>query len=169
MGKRTYTDADREQVRAALALNGGDVRKTARQTGIPRTTVITWRDKPKPEGIDALPPAVVEAAVEQIRQDKRGEIIALAWDLAADALRQSLVALPRASAQAAAIVAGIAIDKAQLLMGEATSRAEVRGSVTHDVDLDNIAAILSVLEEVGVIPAPPATDGDPETLRLLSA
>lgn len=169
MAKRSYTDADREAVRVALTMNGGNLRAASRSTGIPFSTVKTWHDKPEPEGIDALPAAVIEAASELIRADKRGEVIEAAWDLAVAGFKRSLEALPKASAQAAAIAAGIAIDKAQLLSGEATARQEVHSTVTYDADPDNIAAILNILSEAGVIPPAPAETGEPETLRLLSS
>lgn len=166
---RTYTDADREAVRIALETHGGDAGLAATATGIPRTTIISWRDKPLPAGMDALPPALVEAAVEHLRQDKRGEVLTAAWDLAAAAFKRAEAALPDAGARDAAIVGGIAVDKAQLLSGEATSRQEVRGTVTHEPNPDSIAAILNVLCEAGLIPPAPHQAGDSEAIRLLSA
>lgn len=37
-----YTDSDRAAVLAALQANGGNVAKTARETGVPRVTLIGW-------------------------------------------------------------------------------------------------------------------------------
>lgn len=126
MAKRSYTDADREAVRVSLTMNGGNLRAASRSTGIPFSTIKTWHDKPEPEGIEALPPAVIEAASEQIRAGKKGEVIAAAWDVAKAAFLRAQDALPKASARDAAIVAGIAVDKAQLLAGDATERLDVR-------------------------------------------
>lgn len=168
---RTYTEEDRESVRIALVLHSGNLSEVARSTGIPYSTVKTWRNKPppEPEPDEVLSPALIEAASEVLRHDKRGALIEAAWDLAGAAFTQAKAALPRASAQSAAIVAGIAIDKAQLLAGEATSRSEVLGTVVHEPNADAVAAVLNILSEAGIIPPAPADDGMAETLRLLPA
>jgi len=41
---RSYTLAERTEVLTKLALNGGNSQKTARETGIPLTTIITWKN-----------------------------------------------------------------------------------------------------------------------------
>lgn len=132
--KRSYTDEDRERARVALEMHGGNVSAASRETGIPRVTLIEWRDGWAADAAAPVPVEYLPAAVEYIRQDKKGEIINAAWDLAKAAFAQAQTALPNASAKDAATVAGIAIDKAQLLNGDATERTE-----------HNIKALLGIL------------------------
>ena len=133
--KRTYTDADREQARVAWEGQGRSLRAASRDTGIPLATIqawaAEWRDPPP---APLAPPEVYEAVYETIRTDKKAEVIQAAWDLASAAFQRAKAALPDASARDAATVAGIAVDKAQLLSGAATERTE-----------HNIKAILGVL------------------------
>lgn len=44
----TYSEEDRVNALATLEANGGNVKRTAQQLGIPRGTLITWRDKSEP-------------------------------------------------------------------------------------------------------------------------
>lgn len=41
---RSYTPHERHQALLQLALNGGNLQKTARETGIPVVTLLNWRD-----------------------------------------------------------------------------------------------------------------------------
>lgn len=123
--KRAYTDEDRERARVAWETNGHSIRATARETMIPLATIQSWIvawEKPAP----IVAPEAVQIAYETIRTDKKAEVIALAWDVAKAAFQQAIDRLPDASAKDAATVAGIAVDKAQLLSGGATERVDVR-------------------------------------------
>lgn len=42
MAKHSYTDAERAAALAVLQANGGNMLRTSKATGIPRTTLITW-------------------------------------------------------------------------------------------------------------------------------
>lgn len=42
MAAQTYTNDQRVTVLAALAANGGNIRKTARETGVDRNTIVSW-------------------------------------------------------------------------------------------------------------------------------
>jgi transposase-like protein len=61
VSRATYTEADKAQAYVVLTTNDGNVKRTARDTGIPETTVSRW----KKEWAEKGPPAVdqVEAAV----------------------------------------------------------------------------------------------------------
>jgi len=149
VGKRSYTDADREAARVAWEQAGRSPRGAARATGIPLATIHGWAvgwESPTPAPL--APPEVYEAVFADIRTQKKGEVIAAAWDLASAAFQRAKEALPDASARDAATVAGIAIDKAQLLSGDATERTE-----------HNIKAVL------GILPA----DLRAEVIRLAAA
>jgi hypothetical protein len=125
--KRVYDDTDRERARVAWETNGHSVRGTARDTGIPLATIqdwiVVWQNPPP---VPLAPPEVYEAVYADLRTDKKAEIIAAAWGLAKAAFERAQEDLPNASAKDAATVAGIAIDKAQLLSGGVTDRVDVR-------------------------------------------
>lgn len=55
-GKATYTDAKKAEVYVVLAANDQNVKRTARETGVPENTVRRWRDVWKTEG----PPRIEE-------------------------------------------------------------------------------------------------------------
>src|SRR5262245_52205925 len=42
--QRRYTDEDKQRALAELEANGGNTKRTARLLGIPRTTILQWRD-----------------------------------------------------------------------------------------------------------------------------
>jgi hypothetical protein len=42
--RRRYSDEDRAVALAALAANGNNLRRTARQLGIPRASLLAWRN-----------------------------------------------------------------------------------------------------------------------------
>jgi transposase-like protein len=42
MGKRRYSDQDRAAAVAAVTANGGNIQRTARQLGIPETSLRQW-------------------------------------------------------------------------------------------------------------------------------
>jgi transposase-like protein len=44
-GRATYTETDKAKVYVVLRANDGNVKRTARETGIPENTVRRWRDE----------------------------------------------------------------------------------------------------------------------------
>ena len=109
-----YSAEEQAAALAALAENNGNVDKTAAQLGIPHSTLRTWRD-----ATVAVPDANIVTQQKLIR--------AVKWDQVQDmGVERALEALPTASARDAAVVAGIAVDKAALLRGEATQVVEHR-------------------------------------------
>lgn len=61
-GRATYTDDQKAQVYVVLASNEGNVKRTARDTGVPISTIRRWRDEW--DRLDSLPaPAAMEAAI----------------------------------------------------------------------------------------------------------
>ncbi len=128
MAKRSYTIEEKASAIALLEANGGNLSKTAKQLGIPRTSLIAWRDG---EGVGA--------SVEEIRQSQKREFTELVVKKEReilDILREEIYAaaetLPhkRHEADYADVVRAIAIfiDKMQLLTGGATSRHELTWS-----------------------------------------
>lgn len=110
MAKRRYSDEDRAMALAALAANGGNLKRTAREQGVPETSLRQWAKGDRhPE------------AVEMSAQKKPP--LADAYE---DVVRRSLghlseAKLKRAGAVDLLKVAGIATDKMRLLRDEPTS------------------------------------------------
>lgn len=112
MGKRRYSDDERAACLAALASNGGDVAKTAREVGVPYHTLKHWADgKRHPEA-------------RQMANGKKPDLADMLEDLAYRAVRTSRRGLRHLKADRAAVVAGIAIEKMQLLRGQPTERVD---------------------------------------------
>lgn len=61
-GRATYTDEHKAQVYVTLAANDGNVKRTARDTGVPVSTIRRWRDEwDRLEGLP--PPSAVDEAI----------------------------------------------------------------------------------------------------------
>lgn len=146
--KRIYTDEDRERARVVWEMSGGNINATARETSIPIGTIFGWVTTWKlPPPVAA--PEAIQIAFEHIRMDKKAEIISVAWDLARAAFDHSKEHLPGTSAKDAAVIAGIAIDKAQLLSGEPTERVDIR-AIINSLPESARSAVIALLAE----PAP---------------
>lgn len=65
MGRRTYSDADRALVYAELAVNEGNVKRTARNLGVPVPTVRRWRDEWERNGV----PETISAEIAVVASD----------------------------------------------------------------------------------------------------
>jgi transposase-like protein len=123
---RDYSDEDKATALAALKANGDNVERTARDCGIPPSTLRRWRAEPD------------RAAPAKLREEKRGTLSealgALAWQL--------IGAIPKkiadASLQHTTVSLGIVIDKMQLLEGKPTS-------ITDDASLSDEQRALGVL------------------------
>ena len=155
--KRSYTDADRERARVALDVHGGNVSAAARDAELPRPTLIEWRDIWAEEVAAAaalpIPAEYLPTAVEYVRQDEKGKVIAAAWQAAELAFKRVVELIPDAKdIQKVATAAAIAVDKAQLLSGGATAR--------NEVDIRAILASLPTDVRAAVV-ALAAADGEP--------
>lgn len=102
-----HSDAQKAEALAALAANAGNVARTARQTGIPATTLTKWS---KGQNING---DVTEKGEEK-RQGLADRLEALAHQIV-DALPEKFDA---ASAQQLATTLGITVDKMQILRGK---------------------------------------------------
>jgi transposase-like protein len=113
MKPRRYSDDDRAKALAALAANGGELRKTAAELGIPEATLRSWAN-------GTYHPEATQAAARQ-KSD-----LAARWERVANA---ALDVLDRSSGELrprdAATVGGIATDKMLLLRGDAPVSATV--------------------------------------------
>lgn len=121
MPGRTYTDETRANVLATLQANGGNAVKTAKQLGIPRTTIRQWAGEANlGPGVAVMPRKVPTALVE-------GKMAELANNLEAVAFKAVELANEKAdgaSYKDLLVGTGIAVEKMLLLRGQATSRVE---------------------------------------------
>jgi hypothetical protein len=107
VGYRRYSDEEKAAALVALAANGGDVSRTARQIGIPINTIANWSK------------GMVHPAVTKIGEEKKP----LLADLFESFVGRVLALTTDADIQGSTLkdrftAAGIAIDKARLLRGE---------------------------------------------------
>jgi len=129
--KRSYTDAERATALAALDANGGNVKRTARDTGISPSTLASWRDRQTLEGTDIR---------AQKQNDLRAQLELVAYELA--------MAIPgkvdEAQLQQVTTSLAIVIDKLQLLSGQPTeiNRHEHNERATPDRAIDAAATAL---------------------------
>ncbi len=103
-----YTDQQRMEVAILYAISG-NMKKVARDTGIPRTTIVGWK---KTDWWDD--------AVATVRSEKADEHRAMYSKLVAKAQQVALEKLPEASAAQAHLIACQATDKVRLHDGMPT-------------------------------------------------
>ena len=120
--KRRYSDEQRAATVAAVAANGGNVQKTAKQLGIPKKTIEHWVKQER------------HAEAAKNGQLKRGPLADQFLELAAKLVGIADAKADKLNAKDAVIAAGVAVDKARLLRGEPTQIDEHRGTVTARID-----------------------------------
>lgn len=124
--RRTYTDLEKEHA-IAVYTTCGNLSKTFRETGVPISTLRGWLAEVPPE------------KVKEAREDAQAEFVRKAWDAVAAHVEhlteKGVIAIT--SARDSATIAGILIDKIQLVTGQATAIQEQRGQVTnrHEYDI----------------------------------
>ena len=109
MPRRRYSDDERAAALAALAANGGDLRRTARELGIPFSTLKTWARK--------RAPGVSESSLTE----KKADLAQLIREQVCLLLLASAGKIDGARLGEVWTAVGIGIDKLQLLLGQATS------------------------------------------------
>lgn len=121
MAKRGANLGDdvKEQIKALLATNG-NVRETARHFDVSPSTVMKVRDESPDE-------------FEQLRTDKKQQIISKSWALMEKFLESMELKIPEAGLKDVATSYGIVGDKLLLMTGEATSRSDNTNKNTHDL------------------------------------
>ena len=128
--RRRYSDDERAACLAALVANGGDVRKTARQVGVPETTLRQWKHR------DRAPVSAEKSA------QKKAELADIFEAIARDALAAvtpEKIAL--ANVQQLLVSAGVATDKMRLLRNQPT---------------ENVASLVIVEEIISADDHPPS-------------
>ena len=131
-----WTDHDRAKALAALEMNEGNVARTAREVGIPRPTIASWRDTAIEAG-QALPmPADGKTDWTAVREEA-GQLCAANALTAAQIVRDNLAKLKDTDLkvgdlQRVAIIGGIQTDKAyDLLVGRRGGDINVDARSVH--------------------------------------
>lgn len=150
---RRYSDAFRAAALAALDANGGNVKRTARELGIPYRTLAEW--------VAGRNPVSAED-----RAQKRVEL-ADAVEHACDALTHGIVAAVKAgkaSVQEMAVALGISVEKLLLLRNQPTSIHRDEKAATIDLSRLSVAdleALLAIQRKAEGRP-PELHSGDPD-------
>lgn len=115
-GRATYSEQDKVRVYVVLTANNGNIKRTARETGISESTVRNWKrefEKNPPDQEMVKAEVTAEGGyVEQLKQVR---------DEALKALRNKI---PSMSGQQLAVAFGILDDKTTRASGLATDRTE---------------------------------------------
>jgi len=114
--RRHYSDKDRAEALAVLRAVGGDLSQAARDCGIPRKTLASWR---------AQPALAAPADVRQTKEDDLANRWSEVRDLAIIRAKEQLEAGGKLGLRDLTILAGVGTDKVNLLTGKSTERIEV--------------------------------------------
>ena len=134
MARATYDDADKARVIAHLLANNGNVKRSARETGVPISTVRDWKTEMEKEGIpdsvrDALP-AVVDDIVVTLQRVRDKALLEL----------ERLVDNQELKGRELVGAIGMLTDKILLFKGEATSRHETKVALPEPDQLRELMA-----------------------------
>lgn len=114
-GRGSYSEQDKARVFVALTVNDGNIKRTARETGLPESTVRNWKRE-----FETNPPSQEAVEVEVTSGDTVGQI--------EQARNEALVALrkkiPSMNGSQLGVVFGILDDKLTRARGLATERTE---------------------------------------------
>jgi transposase-like protein len=120
MPPRVYSDKEKARVYTVLTYNDGNVKRTARETGVPVATVRGWRDQwakyggPQAVLLEAVTDEVVGDFVEDAERIR---------DKALSVLEQKIEA-GEITAKDLITTINTLTDKVRLIQGQATSRTE---------------------------------------------
>ena len=116
--RRKYTEEQRAEVFTMLTIHDGNVKRTARESGIAEQTVRDWKKlwerRGLPANVSEVLPAIMDAKVNQY-EEVRDKALGIALERLDD---------PKTTAKDATWIAGVMTDKIRLLRGEVTSRTE---------------------------------------------
>ncbi len=137
--RRSYSEQDRADALTALALNDGNVLRTARQLGIADSTLRRF----------------IEAAEDRpslrVMRDRKKSDLAAKWEaLANKAVDRARELVDNASFRDASWTAAVATDKVQLLKGQPTQRVEHNHTLLLEAYMQ-MRAILPLEEARGVM------------------
>lgn len=118
MAKRAFTDEHKAEVLVRLAANGGNVKRTARETSVAEQTIRDW----KKQAERGQTPATVQAAIPAAADDfaSKAETVR---DLMLDEL-EAQVLNNELKGRDLIVGIGVLTEKSLLARGQATSRTE---------------------------------------------
>jgi hypothetical protein len=136
--RRRYTDDERAACLAALAANGGNVKKTAAACGVPIVTLRQWaKGSRHPEAI-------------QMSHGKKKDLGTKLNELAHKLAGAMPGKIKDASLRDVSVSLGVTIDKAQLLTGKPTTihggRVGLNLTKLSDEQLNQLDALLAAAE-----------------------
>lgn len=114
-GRTTYSEADKARVYVVLTANNGNIKRTARETGIPESTVRNFKRE-----FETNPPSPEAVETEITSGDYLGDLETIRGELVV-ALRKEI---PAMKGKDLAIAYGIVDDKLTRARGLATERTE---------------------------------------------
>jgi transposase-like protein len=138
--QRKYSLAEKTAALAALAANGGNLERTARQIGIPRNTLRIWDQEAKKVESAApvsdkiptsksYPPLINAPLVQEARKTLAAKLDNIAHLLADDMARPEKI--EGAGLNQVAVALGITIEKMRLLLDKPT---QIHGSDLTDAE-----------------------------------
>lgn len=75
MAKRTYTDAEREATLTVLKANGGNLKKTSRETGVSLPTLREWKAGGKVRADPIKAAALAESYLQRVKAAREAAMI----------------------------------------------------------------------------------------------
>lgn len=127
MAYRRYSDQDKAVALAALETHHGNVTEAAAFAGVPRKTLEEWRDGRTAED------------VANIRQEVKQSLADRLEDIAHQYLDVLPEKIPKATLMQLSTALAIAVDKMQLLRGEATS---ISGTASREERVEELRTLI---------------------------
>jgi transposase-like protein len=137
-GRSTYSPEDKAAVLAVLAANGGNIKRTARETGIAITTVRNWSRGNTAPPSDELVQAAVDEFVKSAERIREMALVKL----------EAAVESGEVKARDLITVIGVLDDKITRASGLPTQRTEHQHALPSREELQSVlgAAIGSMIE-----------------------
>ncbi len=163
-GRRMYSDADIAEALAHLRANGNNVLATAQALGIPESTLRAWNDGDRrARAVAELDPHLCEQVKQRLAQRAQGVAERMLT-------RLETADLEGVNVRDAAVVFGIAVDKMQILRGEASAIVESRNpeqEARADAIRSRYGRRLAPVQVTPHAPAPSSPDaGAPSPLSI---
>jgi transposase-like protein len=131
MAKRQYSDNEKASALAFLDFNGGNVQKSAKALGVPHKTLDEWA-----KGRNQHP------EVADLRNEKKEDICDLIDSAVREMIQGSAGKASEANISQLWTSIGIAVDKMQLLKGEATQITKDATPRTNEERANRILALV---------------------------
>lgn len=160
--QRRYSDEERANALAALAANGGNVKRTAKQLKIPEKTLANWA-----KGVSH--PEAAKTG-DQKKGDMADAFDRIAWAVLEGLTPECLqVAIQKGDIAKLGTLAGICVDKALLLRGRATTITRTEDDDVDDkLTDDEVEGMHRTYAAARARKANPSANGQAETVVVLN-